>query len=242
MRAITHRIVVACVVLVGCGPAPGTQSHDMSAAQHQAMARGEEQNAAEHAAQFDPAAKVERTGCGLASRAGEGCWSSVSNPTAAHVAEVERHRKLAAEHRAASQALRDAEAVACVGLSESDRDMSPFAHREDIAGVESVVTGGAGSASASSPRSIPQTRGAIIVFRATRGMTAQWLQRVVDCHLARNAALGHDAREMPYCPLMPKDVVAHVTPRESGFAVEVTSNEPATVQEVVRRAQALVAR
>ena len=242
MRAFIHGIAVAGAALAGCGPAPGTQPHDMSAAQHQAMARGEEQSAAGHAAQFDPAAKVERSGCGLASRAGEACWSSVSNPTAAHLAEVDRHRKLAAEHRAASQALRDAEAVACLGLSESNRDMSPFAHREDIAGVEVVVTGGASSASASSPRSIPQTRGAIVVFRATPGMTAQWLQRVVDCHLARNAALGHDAREMPYCPLMPKDVAAHVTPRESGFAVEVTSSEATTVQEIVRRAQALVAR
>src|ERR1700690_1482691 len=89
MRAFTHGIAAACVALAGCGA--GTEPHDMSAAQHQAMARGEEQSATDHAAQFDPTAKskADRPGCGLASRAGEACWSSVSNPTAAHLAEVE---------------------------------------------------------------------------------------------------------------------------------------------------------
>lgn len=213
----------------------------MSAAQHQAMAQGEEQSAAAHAAQLNPAAPTDRRGCGGAARSArsvdvEVCWTSTVNPTATHLAELERHRKLAAAHRAASQTLKGAEAGACAGLSENDRDMSPFAHRGDISSVELAV------ATAVSPKSIPQTRGAIIVFRAMPGMTAQWLQRLVDCHLARNAALGHDVAEMAYCPLVPKDVAARVMPRDAGFAVEVTSSDPATVQEIVRRAQALADR
>jgi len=39
-------------------------------------------------------------------------------------------------------------------------------------------------------------------------MTAEWFQRIVDCHLARNASLGFSAAEMPYCPLNVKGVHA----------------------------------
>jgi hypothetical protein len=44
---------------------------------------------------------------------------------------------------------------------------------------------------------VPRTEGAVISFRATPGLTAQWLQRVIDCHLARNAALGHTVGGLP---------------------------------------------
>jgi hypothetical protein len=83
--------------------------------------------------------------------------------------------------------------------------------------------------------------GAVIVFRATPGMTAEWLQRVVDCHLARNAALGHDVPEMPDCPLVPKGVAATVKATDAGFAVAVRSEDSSTAAEVLRRARSLVA-
>ena len=146
------------------------------------------------------------------------------NPTATHLDERERHRKLATAHRNASLALKDAEARACAGLSENDRDMSPFAHREDIAQVDVTAVG------------------ATILFKATPGLTAQSLQRVVDCHVARNAALGNDMPEMLYCPLVPKNVKVRVERRDSGVAVEVTSGDNAVAQEIVRRAQGLTTR
>jgi hypothetical protein len=71
-------------------------------------------------------------------------------------------------------------------------------------------------------------------------MTAQWLQRVVDCHLARNAALGHDVPEMPNCPLVPKGVSATVTPTSDGFAIAVRAEDSNTINEISRRANALV--
>jgi hypothetical protein len=233
MRTITSSL--PGIVFIAACVAPGTRPHDMAATQHEAMARGENQSAAAHVAQYDPSAMAERRRCG-SSREIDVCWSSVFNPMATHLREADEHRKLAAQHRAASQALRDAEARACTGLSERDRDMSPFVHREEIARVEPLFTG------AASPKSAAQTRGATIFFRAAPGLTAPWLQRVVDCHIARNAALGHDAREMPYCPLVPKDVTARVTERGAELAVEVSSSDPAVAQEIVRRAQALAAR
>jgi hypothetical protein len=205
----------------------------MSAAQHDAMARAEDRSAAEQAVQHDPNTAAQATRC-PDNRAP--CWSSVLNPTAAQVAEADRHRKLAAEHRAASQALRDAEARACVGLTDADRDMSPFMHREDIASVQELVTKTTVGKS-TSPRQV----GAVVALRAVPGLTAQWLQRVVDCHLARNAALGHNVPEMPYCPLVPNGVAATVAPTATGFAVEVRSDDTAVAQEILRRAQGLVA-
>lgn len=73
-------------------------------------------------------------------------------------------------------------------------------------------------------------------------MTVPWLQRLVDCHLARNAALGHDVPEMPYCPLVPRGVSARVSAVDRGFAVDVRAEDPATAQEILRRARGLDAR
>jgi hypothetical protein len=207
----------------------------MSAAQHEAMAARAEQSAKVQAAQFDPNASIEHTRCG--SRAYP-CWSSTVNPTASHLAEADRHRELAAKHRAASQALRDAEAQACVGLAPADRDMSPFAHGEDIASVQELVHRSGGGKTGGSSLAV----GAVVVVRAVPGLTAQWLQRVVDCHLARNAALGHDVPEMPYCPLVPRGAIATVTPTETGFAVAIQADDPAVAQDILRRARTLVAR
>jgi len=47
---------------------------------------------------------------------------------------------MAADHRAAAQALRDAEGTSCGGIAESDRDVSPFDHREDITSVTAYET------------------------------------------------------------------------------------------------------
>lgn len=220
---------------------PGAQPHDLSAAQHATMAANEETSAQLHSAQFNPDAAVREERC----RGGRTnlCWTSVMNPTTAHREEAKNHERMAADHRAGSRALRDAEASACVGLAEEDRDTSPFERREDIAGVEPLT--------ATSPTlpyatygtvQVTRTEGAVITFRAVPGMTAPWLQRIVDCHLARNAALGHYVPEMPNCPLVPKDATAKVTATDAGFAVAVRSDKPDMAKEILRRSLALVAR
>lgn len=71
-------------------------------------------------------------------------------------------------------------------------------------------------------------------------MTAEWLQRLVDCHLARNASLGHSVPELPDCPLVPKGVEAQVLSTGSGFAVNVRADDPATSEEIFARARRLV--
>ena len=228
-------IAVSALTLGACATTQGARPHDMSAAQHDAAAAQEEQTASGHAAQFDPDASVEKR-CGPQSgavlRAGIGetvCWTSMTNATDAHRRAADEHRRHAADHRAGSSSLREAEARACAGVSPTDRDTSPFEHREDITSVAPLTGPDA------------QLAGAIVGFRAVPGMSTGWLQRAVDCHLARNTSLHNEVPEMPDCPLVPAGATAVVSQAGTGFAVAIRSSDPATAREILARAQRLAA-
>jgi hypothetical protein len=208
----------------------------MSAAAHESHAAQAELTASEHGARFDADAGVLTEKCKTASAARgdtDPCWTSIRNPSAEHLGHSEDYRRQAADHRAASRALRDAEASACSGISDADRDESPFAHTEDIERVEPLYSARHGKLDSR------HLDGAVVTFRAVPQMTAPWLQRVIDCHIARNAALGHDVPEMAYCPLVPKGVSTTVIQTRAGFAVEIRSTESDTATEILRRAEAL---
>jgi hypothetical protein len=219
---------------IGCGGSQGTEPHDMSAAQHESAAGAEEAAAEGHAEQYDTEATSTTTRC--AAERGV-CWTSTSNPTQKHEQDAAKHREHAEQHRAASKALRDAEAQACAGIDEADSDVSPFYHREDIASV-SAIEHGVGSEGKRGDAKAGALAGGRAVFRAVPGLTAEWLQRQVDCHRARAAAMGFNMSGMEYCPLMLKDVAAKVTSTGDGFAVDVTSSDAEVAKEVVRRMQA----
>lgn len=113
--------------------------------------------------------------------------------------------------------------------------MSPFAHAADIQSVGQLSE----DAAATSRAKLKRDAGATIVFRAAPGLTAEWLQRIVDCHLARNSAVGHDMSEMSSCPLVPRGAKATVRSVGDGFAVDVYGEDAATAAEIWRRAQKL---
>ncbi len=210
-RIVSHATTAGLAALLfACGGEQKTQPQDASAAEHRAMAEQEEQSATAHEAAERQAAgphgsQTETPSgqpCGLG-----GCWTSMTSPPEQDQRDVERHRELAQEHRAASSAL-----ISVSVITEPVRLGKQVGKR---------------------------TAGARIEFRAVPGMTGEWLQSVVDCHLARAAALGHDIPEVAYCPLVPKGVRAKVHSVGNGFAVDVTSDDHDTVAEVVRRAEAL---
>jgi hypothetical protein len=228
--------ILAPAALGACASAAGTRPHDMSVESHQTAAADEERQAATHAQQHDPDAKTAEESCTREGTERRACWADSVNPTAEHEKLAQEHRDLAAKHRAAASALVTAEAKACGGIDEMDRDMSPFAHKADIRSVRELKETIRNEFGNEEQRTI----GASVRFRAVPGMTAQWLQRLVDCHLARNAALGHDVPEMEYCPLVPKGVTATVKAADDGFVVEIRGDTAATTQETLRRAQLLV--
>jgi len=204
----------------------------MSAAQHDQAAGGEETTAAEHASQHNPSAGGGAPPCAKAI-----CWSADANPNQEHESEMKEHRELAAKHRSAADALRTAEAQSCAGIDEENRDVSPFHRSEDIVSVSETER-----AEQHGKTTHDMPSGGRAVFRAVPGLTAEWLQRQVDCHRARAAAMGFKMPGMEYCPLMLKDVTAKVTSTGNGFAVDVTSNDPEVAKEILRRMQAAKAR
>ena len=236
MKRFVALAIPSLAAVTACASTPGARPQDMSAAQHETTAGMLERQAESHEAQYEPGARAAPGTCAHPSWGP--CWGDVVNPTEEHLKRADELRKAAADHRAASRALREAEARACAGLSPEDRDISPFAHTEDIASVEPLYRSGNPVEGWHDTR----LRGAVVTFRAVPGLTAPWLQRLVDCHLARNAALGHDAPEMSFCPLQPRDVTARVTESGAGIAVAIDSDKAETAREVLQRARSLVSR
>lgn len=216
---------LAITAFAACKTTPGTQPQEMGATGHEQAAAAEQEEAKRHAALYERAARATVEQC--EPERGGGCWTSSVNPTEQHLKEAERHLAAAEKHRAAGRALVQAEASACAGLTELDKDMSPFAHREDIESVAPLYTEKLGEV----------LLGARIAFRPVRGLTQARFERILSCHLARNAALGHDVPEMDYCPLVPKDVTAQVKPSGDRYLVDVQSGDPVSAQEIWMRAQ-----
>lgn len=225
MRRLPLRLGVVALTLLACSPAtPGAKPSDMSASDH---ARA----AAEHdrAATFPPAGTETCSGGRVVDPTVSGaCWTQGDDQT-------EAHRRMAADHRAASAALREAEAKACVGVGPNDRDESPLAHRADLLGVEPLL-----SRTSSSRGPTAHTDGVTIFIRAVPGLTAEYLQRLVSCHLARNASMGFAMDEMSFCPLAVKGASATVASAAGGFRVDVRGDGDAATKEILLRANALV--
>ena len=215
-----------------CASANGTAPHDMGAGRHEQAAREEDSTAATDAAIAQHLDQCARGS--LAPEPAGPCWTGSRDPAAEARRLGELHRTLAEQHRAAAQALREVEARACVGIAPADRDVSPFAHFADIASVEPltrVVT--------SSKGSILGLQGATVTLRAVPGLTAEWLQRAIDCHIARNGVLGDDDAGMRACPLGLRSVTATVRSARTGFAVVIRSDDYANAEAIWQRSQAL---
>lgn len=227
-------LLSSVALIFGCAARnPGARPHDMGAAEHEQTAAEHDAEAAAEAAKYDPAATETHRRCG-GGKGAHPCWTSTTNPTDGYLRDAEAHRKMAEEHRAASAALRTAEESACVGLEPEDRDESPFeAHAADIASVEPITVHRGGK------QPDDHLVGTVVTLRAVEGLTPEWLQRVVDCHLARNAAVGHEMPEMPSCPLVPKGASAAVTSTGSGFAVTIRSDDEQAAADILARARRL---
>ena len=238
MRFAMPQLAFVTLAFTACASTPTPQSPDAAAAQHDQAAASHDQAAAKQIAKFDPAARQSKHRCTGRAARGEAeievCWTSEINPTAEHLKKAQRLHALAEEQRATSEKLRQAEVSACSGVSEIDKTMSPFSHPEDVATVTPLKSAGAS----------PRPEGALITFRAIDGMTAQRLEKLVNCQLARNACLENAAAEMAYCPLVLKNVKATVSPpgTDGLFTIAVRSDDPTIAQEVLKRSEALVVR
>jgi hypothetical protein len=222
------RLMIGVLVLVGC-TARGTKPEDASAQQHLKAADDAQASASQHSAQYDPSAEIKEKKC-HAQKGGVVCWTSVSNPTEEHLKQAKKSMQLAEEHRKASQKLRDAEVLACAGLSPEEVATSPFAHKEDILRVEEIR----------SAKNILQ--GPEVTFTKVSGLTQELFQQELNCHVARNVSMGGSPDDMSYCPLALPDVKAKVRETPEGFVVELSSTNPEVAKQSLQRALALTSR
>jgi len=206
-----------------CAQNRGAQPHAMGVAEHEAAAEIEDERAVRHGAHFVEADDALGGCTGTAEVSGV-CWSSRANPTARHRGEARRHERAAAEHRQAAAQLEETEARECSSVAASDRDQSPFSHREDIVDVEADELG----------------ERVVVTFAPIPNLSAEHLQRIVDCHLARNASLGHQVEDMDYCPLVLKGVYATVDDAPGGgLSVTISADTEQARAEVRARAMRL---
>jgi len=137
---------------------------------------------------------------------------------------------LAAQHVEAAKRLRDEEASACYGISDVDRNEGPFAHANDVTGIEVVRDRGV------FPKGPLQPVGIAVYLRAESGMTQQWLGRIVACHMAHVAVVGQERRGSP---LTVPDAEVAVSSTLVGFRVMITSRDVDSARSVVERGREL---
>lgn len=132
--------------------------------------------------------------------------------------------------------LADEAARACTGVSEDDLKNAPFARPEDITSVQPLLV-------EAYPRDdnppTYQLGGAVVTVRASPGLTAEWLQRLANCDLARGPALAQSVPEVANSPLAFRGASAYVRSTGDGFAIEISSDERRVAKEILASAERL---
>lgn len=235
------RALFLSFLIAGCAErVPAARPHDMGAAAHDRAAVSEGQAAQRddlraQKSKAEPTEHCRQAGPSLGDEGGEGvevCWTTGIDGSADFAARAAAHRKHGAGHRAASASLRALESRVCAGVSEEDRDISPFERAGDIVSVDPLME----STSANAP---PRMAGAIVVFRPVSGLSVRGMQRLLDCHLARNGELGYPPAETLGCPLAMKGVEARAATAPLGVVVVIRAADDATSKEILNRAQQL---
>ena len=217
----------------GLGTLP-EPSDSLSAAEHEAMARVDE----EHAEQAEASQRVPEAYQPCAPGTKEVCWNF--NPTfrSDREHEAQRLRALAQRHERQAAALRNAEQLACSPVPPSARYRSPF-------GAQALVRVSPYYDLSSVSKAHPSRRlgGAVLVVRPTDGATARSLDRWLMCRHAHLAVFGYPVDGPPNggspSPLDVPDARIAVHRAADGLAVTIVSDDPSESREIVDRALAL---
>lgn len=124
----------------------------------------------------------------------------------------------------------------CRDVPEAEATATALTNPRDIRAVEEVKP----ETPASETERPPQRWGARILLRAQEGVTAEWLQRVAECHLSQLATSTRTADQRS--PLDVRGAAVVVQSTGDGFSVEVTSPDMNGGREILARARALAPR
>jgi hypothetical protein len=236
---ISKLVLASALAAWGCaGPGQSAPQKPLSAAEHLAKAERNEREAAnidERPVEL-AGGDVSPTVAAISTVSTSGGapltqprWSYSMAPTMERTLAANRLREQAARHRTIAKGLLDAEKHACAGLQQEDIDTGPFFHRNAIDKVTPVEVNGT-----------PQ--GARIRFAAVPGLGAPWMQRAVECAMARAAVLGYPEDYLRESPLMLEGVSATVLQDGARVEVQVSSDDPMTAIKILGRSEGLLVR
>jgi hypothetical protein len=134
---------------------------------------------------------------------------------------------------AAAQTSAKNDTMACVGVPELEINGSPLVNPNDVRAVQEIKP----ATPVSETETVVPRGGARILLRAQPGMTAEWLQRIAECHMAK-VAVAAPATLTP-SPLDVKGALVSVQSTGNGFAVDITSPDVKVSKEILTRARAL---
>ena len=126
---------------------------------------------------------------------------------------------------------------ACRGVPESETHLAVLLSSSDVLAVYELKANERLDES-----TIALGDGARVVLAARPYATSAWLEQVIGCHLARNAARGK-AHVASTSPLDVEGIVVVVTGSTPGeLAIDITSSKANRAREILARARALVPR
>ena len=109
------------------------------------------------------------------------------------------------------------EKPACRGIPSSDWGGAPLVDGQLVRSVQQIKS----DAPVSEAETVVPRGGARIMLRAAPGMTAEWLQRIAECHMAQVTAAS--AWTLTSSPLDVKGALVSVQSAGDGFSVDITS-------------------
>jgi hypothetical protein len=89
---------------------------------------------------------------------------------------------------------------------------------------------------------IQELRGAELVVRAAPGLTRQWMARVLRCHIAYEDVTGLSLPEASLDPFRVDTAEVSFDETETGFLIRIRATNKSDGEEILARAQRLLAR
>jgi hypothetical protein len=123
--------------------------------------------------------------------------------------------------------------MACVGVPEIEANGSPLVNPNDVRAVQEIKP----DTPVSETETVVPRGGARILLRAQPGMTAEWLQRIAECHMAKVAVSSPTT--LTASPLDVKGALVSVQSTGNGFSVDITSPDFKVAKEILSRSRAL---
>jgi len=129
--------------------------------------------------------------------------------------------------------------TACRDVPDQDRYDWLAMNRQDIVAVQEVKSG---EPMVSSLVYVPPDRraGARVLLAARPGETAEWIQRIAECHIAWSTVRDYPQKGGASSALDVKGASVRVSSTGDAFAVEITSTDVRAAQEILRRVRALL--